>query len=288
ANQGSYGLTAQASLSAPQVCAVQRNVCKSGCAYSSIQSALDSISPKTLAGHTCIVIKDAQTYNEQVTVQGFTNNGSSLTFMTDSSVLPNHPIVAPNTEASTAAFHVMQTSVNIFNIDVKPAANIQYGVLVSSMRVHVSSVNVDAGDKIWGAGMRLGSWNTISHSSVTAIDAHGFYLSGSTNSAISYSSAANNAASGSKYGLYLNKSSSNTIANCFISSGAYLSGTVSDFNTISQSTLTSDSSIYAFYTDSDSNTLTGSYIAQGQNGGDTVNLDGADYNAISQSTITSA
>ncbi|MFA6004431.1 MAG: right-handed parallel beta-helix repeat-containing protein, partial [Elusimicrobiota bacterium] len=205
ANQGSYGNTDQASRSLATYCAVQRNVSKTSGPYFKIQDALDSI-PKNLTGHTCVIIKDNATYPEQVTVQGFTNNNSSITIMLEP-ILTAHPTVAPPT-ASTAAFQIMQTSVNIFNIDVKPTLSVAYGVLASSALISISSMNVDAGGNIWTAGVRLSSWNYLNYSSITVQDAHGIYLEGSTMTTVAYSTAQANSAT--KYALYLNNASSNT------------------------------------------------------------------------------
>ncbi|HBT62073.1 MAG TPA: hypothetical protein DEB40_10060, partial [Elusimicrobia bacterium] len=283
-------LTAQASLTR-QTCAVEKKVCKSGCAYSSIQAALDSITPKTLSGYTCVIIKDAQTYSEQVTVQGFTNAGSSLTIMTDSFVLPNHAVINPP-QKSTAAFHIMQTSVNIFNVDVISTNTVQYGVLVSSMLVRISSVNVDAGGMIWTAGMLLRSWNTVSYSSVSVSDAQGYLIEAATMTAISHSSAAVLGSGVSDHGLYVNNSGSNTVSNSFFSNpdagaGVYLQK--ADYNTISFSTAVTNNpentnvATLFFFSSSDSNTITRCSITNSS--GPAVYFNSSAYNTVNLSTI---
>ncbi|MEK7745689.1 MAG: FG-GAP-like repeat-containing protein, partial [Elusimicrobiota bacterium] len=56
-------------------CSVTRNVKKDGSAdHVMIQAAVDALA-KTLIGDACVVVRDTQTYNEQVTVEGFANNG---------------------------------------------------------------------------------------------------------------------------------------------------------------------------------------------------------------------
>src|SRR5262249_44935942 len=72
----SLGVTVQTN--GPFGCRVVKNVCKTGCDFSVIQTAVNAI-PNPLIGHSCVILRDAATYAEQVTVQNFVNNGSSIT-----------------------------------------------------------------------------------------------------------------------------------------------------------------------------------------------------------------
>ena len=84
-------------------------------AYASITEAVADL-PASLPGHTCVVIRDSATYPEQVTVRNFSNNGSSITFLSDPALLLR-PVVAPPA-LSTAAFLIANASVNIQGISV--------------------------------------------------------------------------------------------------------------------------------------------------------------------------
>ncbi|MFA6004170.1 MAG: right-handed parallel beta-helix repeat-containing protein, partial [Elusimicrobiota bacterium] len=136
-------------------CAAQRDVHKTNGPFFTIQSAVDDL-PKTLTGPACVIIKDSAVYPETVTVEGFTNDNSSITIMLDP-ILTAHPTVAP--AGGAAGFVIRQASVNVFNIDVKPTGNVSYGVQASSALISISSVNVDAGGHITVAGIILSSWS---------------------------------------------------------------------------------------------------------------------------------
>ena len=69
-----------------------------GQTYATIQSGVNAL-PATLTGHSCVVIRDAATYSEQVTVRNFTNNGSSITIFT----APGFTAVVSPPALSTAA-----------------------------------------------------------------------------------------------------------------------------------------------------------------------------------------
>ena len=260
ANQGSYGGTSQASESSVNtICPVAKTVCASSCDQTTINGALNAL-PSTLTNNSCVVIKDAGPYNEQVNVTGFTTDGWTLEILADPSQPNLRPVVNPP-GSSMAAFVISNPHVSLIGIDIAPSAAVSYGVLVSSAYVTISSVNVkDAGGWISNAGISLSTTTSISYSSVTVVNADGFLLVGAF-SAITNSSAAINGAS--FYALHLNGSSydtvtqsvfanpsgygagltnnagNNAITQAFISSGAYVSGSA---NTISFSTITSNSS----------------------------------------------
>ncbi|MEK7383806.1 MAG: right-handed parallel beta-helix repeat-containing protein, partial [Elusimicrobiota bacterium] len=264
-------------------CVVTKNV-GAGQAYATISAAVAAL-PATLTGHSCVVIRDGATYAEQVTVQGFTNNGSSITIMADVGV---RPTVAPPA-ASTAAFRIANSSVNIFGIDAVVSQNVPYGVWASSGYVQISSVNVSTSGSsgIYTAGIRISSWTTVSYSSVTAWNAHGLWLdSTAQKDTVSYSTFQANSAS--FYALFVDAASTNTFTAVLASNpagyGARLTAGA-DYNTISQSTMTSNAAGYsALYLRSSFNTITQSYIANPAGIGAALG-SGADYNTISQSTM---
>ncbi|MDD5303123.1 MAG: right-handed parallel beta-helix repeat-containing protein [Elusimicrobia bacterium] len=266
-------------------CVETRNV-GAGMPYATISAGVAAL-PGTLTGHSCVVIRDGATYAEQVTVQNFTNNGSSISIF----AAPGFkPVVSPPA-ASTAAFLIANSSVNILGIDVRASQNVPYGVWASSAYVQISSVNVSTSGSsgIYTAGIRISSWSAISRSSVTAWNAHGLWLDGSAMTAVSYSTF--QAKSTSFYALYLNGASSNTFTVVLASNpagtGAYLNAGA-DYNTISQSTMVSNvAGYYALYLNgSDSNTVTNSYI-QNLAGHGAALLAGSGYNTISQSSMVS-
>ncbi|HBT61186.1 MAG TPA: hypothetical protein DEB40_05530, partial [Elusimicrobia bacterium] len=257
--------------------------------YAALQDAVDSLD-KTLAGPTCVLVKDSWTYAEQVTIEGFANQGSSLTLMAANGA---RPVVDP-VAASTAAFVIRNASVNVVGIDVKPTGNtVAYGIYASSAYVRVSSVNVDSGNMIGTAGIRISSWSVVSHTSVTVQNAHGFYLPGSTMTAISYSTAQVN--SGSYFALYLNTASSNTFSSFFGINVNSAAGSVvkfvsrSNYNTVSFSTFTSNATLKdgrLFHAvGSSSNTIIRSNLVNLSGGGGVFLEKDGHYNAIRQSSI---
>lgn len=274
-------------------CVVTKNV-GAGQAFATITAALADLKANNnpLSGHSCVIVRDGATYAEQVTVEGFTNNGSSITILADpASGL--RPVVDPPI-SSTAAFFVKNASVNIYGIDIKPTVDpLAYGVYASSAFVTISSVNVDAGgspsNKVWGAGARLGDWSTVEYSSLTVQAAHGLWLAGSTNT-VSFSTIANN--SSSHNALYLVAADSNTITRVRVDNPSGFAArleTGSDRNLISHSTITSAGAAYMalYLLASDSNTVTASVMSNPNGYGASFNT-GADYNTISDSTMTSA
>jgi hypothetical protein len=139
---------------APAGCVTGYNVKQSGGEdYTTIQEAVNAL-PTTLTGPACIVIKDGATYTEQVRVANFTSNGSTLTILADpASGL--RPVISPPA-ASTAAFHITNTSVNVIGLDIVPTFAMTYGIVASSNYVTISSVNIkDKTNKINYTGISL-------------------------------------------------------------------------------------------------------------------------------------
>ncbi|MBI2385681.1 MAG: right-handed parallel beta-helix repeat-containing protein, partial [Elusimicrobia bacterium] len=276
----------------PAGCASARNVSKSTGPYTTIQSAVDDL-PKSLSGHACVVIKDGATYAEQVTVQNFTNNGSSITIMADpASGL--RPVVTPPA-ASTAAFRIMNSSVVIAGLDVASlsGSSIPYAIWASSAYVTISSVSVSTmgttGRGFYTAGIRISSWSVVSYSSVTAWNSHGLWLDGSTMTAVSYSTFS--ARGSGVYGLLATGASSNTFtvvlaSNTLGTAWRFASG--SHRNTVSFSSAASRaaSSNVVDLLASSSNTITGFYASNTDTWGNGISLDATSgNNTLTGSTV---
>ena len=266
-------------------CATIQTVIKAGggtCA--SIQQCVDNIPSTALSGDWCIDIQDSAVYSEQLTIQNKTPNGFQIVIGTTTGSA--RPIINPPA-SSTAAVAIANAGVAIQNITVITTNTVQYGIWISSSFVSISSVNIDAGanpnNLIWGAGIYLSSNSaTVSYSSITVKSAHGLRVTGTLN-AVSYSTLSAN--SNSQYGLYLNGASSNTISNCFISSGTVLEANA-NYNTISLSTMTSKAvSSYALYLNGvSSNTISQSYMFNSV--GEVLRISGnASYNTVQLSTM---
>jgi kumamolisin len=201
----------------PAGCATGFNVAQNGSQdFTTITAALNA-STKTLTGNACIVIRDTQTYTEQVSVQNFVPGNFTLTIMADPSFVSSAPSVSPPASGSTAAFVIANASVSVIGINVVPTSPLAYGVLVSSAYVRLSSVNVqDAGGNIIQAGVSLGSWGTFSNSTVAVVGANGVYLNGAADTVVSGNSISNSTTSFNENpisALSLNYSNFNTISN---------------------------------------------------------------------------
>ena len=286
-NQGSYGQTAEASqsvLPCPETWYVRQ---AGGADATTIQGAIGQIS-NPLVSHTCVVIEDSGIYNEQVTVQRFTNNGSSITIMLDPS-LTVHPRVNPP-GASMAGFLIKNASVNIVNIDVTPSAAVSYGILASSPNVTVTSASIDSGGNISIAGVALSSESALSYSSITVQNAHGLRLDGRL---ITVSDvAAINSAAATFRALEIAGVSSNTVTRGFFRNASAASVNMSGgaaYNTMSWSTVTCNTAGAAALNvgDSSFNTFVQNYV-HGQNGPGVQMTGSSGFNLITQSTVISA
>ena len=258
----------------------------------SIQQCVNNI-PSSLTGDWCIDIQDSATYPEQVTVQGVNSNGFRIVIGT--STAAQTPIVSPPA-ASTGAFIILNSSVSLLNLNIRPAASIPYGVFTSSTYVRISSVNVqDAGANIYRAGIAASSWTTVSYTSVTVgnAGASGFWLPGSVMTSVSYSSAQANGSSGAA-ALWINGASSNTFTMFLASStagyGMELDNGSND-NSVNGSTIASFGGVYPglYLIGASSNTITSSNMTAPANAGTSADLEtGSAYNTISQSAMTAS
>ncbi|MCX5785703.1 MAG: right-handed parallel beta-helix repeat-containing protein [Elusimicrobia bacterium] len=149
---------------------VAQNVASDGVStFTSIGDAVASLAGASLSNTTCIVIRDTGTYNESVTVDGFTfaNNTSRLIITGDPALGSAMPSVVPYDGYYDAAFNILTASVTLSRMVISPRyAYLDYGVMVSSPNVALSSVTID--DKtdalnasyyedwgIWAAGVYL-------------------------------------------------------------------------------------------------------------------------------------
>ncbi|MCM2303233.1 MAG: right-handed parallel beta-helix repeat-containing protein, partial [Elusimicrobia bacterium] len=267
-------------------CATTENV---GAQYrhETIQEAVGAL-PATLTGPSCVVIRDGATYLEQVRVSGFANAGSSITILADpGSGLT--PVVSPPA-ASTAAFLIANSSVSLHGLKVIVSQNVPYGVWASSAYVHLSSVSVSTsgGNGIYAAGVRLGSWSSVSHSTVAVWNAHGLWLDGSRGSVVTRSTASSQG-SFNAYPLFFNGAASNTVTESYISDPSGYGAVLdlgSDYNTISLTTMTSRQSSLLL-DESAYNTITRSCMyAEGSDDSGAARITGgAHHNTISQSLL---
>lgn len=167
ANAGSTGGTAEASKSPPQACAVLRKVCKTGgCAFSSIQAAINSI-PNPLVGYSCVSIRDTAVYQEPgLVVAGFDLNGSSISIAADPAFSTGAILRA--TSLGFALLDIRVASVTVSGLDFQPnALSHSYGVRVSSPNVVLSRIRVeDPGAWISAAGIEISTETTISRSTI--------------------------------------------------------------------------------------------------------------------------
>src|SRR3989338_8618906 len=244
--------------------------------------------PATLSGNWCIDILDSATYSEEVFITTRDANNFRIVIGTDTGGF--RPVVNPPSQ-STAAFQIANASFTIQNITVITTNTVQYGIWASSANVTISSVNIDAGGNpsnlIWTAGVSISSNSSISYSSITVRLAGGLQLTGDQSN-VSYSTAANNASGSSRVTLHLNGVSLNTITQSYFSNLGGVSVRLNanaDYNTISQSTITSTSGNGVQLNSRSSNTITRCYISvTGAAHG--IQFAGGSYNTLEQSTIT--
>ena len=269
----------------PAYCGAGYTVAKTGGEFDTIQKAVDAL-PSVLGSDTCIVITDAGTYAEQVTVGDFETNNHRLMIMKDPTLAGVVPVVAP-AAAVTAGFLIQNDSVTVQGIDVVPVYPMTYGVYVSSSYVQISSMNVISGGKITKAGILISSSSTVEYSSITVQGVYGLQVTGRDNR-IAFSTSAGEGIAGAS--LYMRMADSNTVSDSFFTNAAstavYLDAG-SDYNGIVRSTITSNNALSAlFVSGASTNTVTDSYI--GNPLGKAVYLDHAHFNHISDSSLQSS
>jgi formylglycine-generating enzyme required for sulfatase activity len=268
----------------PPGCGQVVNVGKNGISpFNSIQAAVASLSVY-FSTTACVVIRDTQTYSEQVTVQGFTTNGYRLKIMADPTFISSAPAInAP--AASLAAFQLRSPNVTVHGINIISTNTVSYGILSSAANTEISSVNVISGGMIGSAGIQISSYSAVTCSSITVQSAYGLRLTGKDNK-ISFSTMT---CLGSA-ALYIDSASSNTVKSSYISNPSGQGAAIAiqaNYNEISGSTMTSatDGSYALFIIGAASNTVTNSVISNTGGAGAGI-LNGASYNAVSDSVIT--
>jgi len=315
ANQGSYGLTAQASIppapAAVSGCVLANHV-GAGAPYATINAALAAL-PNPYSANECVVIDDAATYVEQVSLVNVALGTSTLTIMANP-LNGAAPTVSPPAGA-LAAFVVQSASVNIKGLAVRPNAAMaatSYGILVSSPNVTISSVAViDTLGRIQTNGILLASADTVTGStvSVTAAIVHALSIPSGTRNVVSASTltaagtsghgffvgGASNTVTGSYlaglgggYGAYLagggNAINSSTIAATGGGKGAYVAGSTNAF--VSDWINSSTSYGALFDVGATSCTVAQSTVSNGNNATSALTVYGSS-NAITRSVITS-
>ena len=264
-----------------------------GGSTTTIQLALNLIA-KTLGTTTCVVIRDTQTYSEQVTIQGFTftNATDTLKIMSDPSFVSSAPAVNPPA-ASIAAFRILNASVTLQNISIISTNSVSYGVIASSNYVTLSSVTVlDTTGKITTGGVVItGSFAAMSYSKVVVGAPSGLRLDGLRGN-VSYSTFS--ATTGFPDGAVSIDGSFNVITRSYIEDrkagngyGLVIFGTASS-NLISFSHMASNSvnGIAAYFNSGFGfNTVSQSFITNSA-GGNGIQNDAQLGNVVSRSTIT--
>ncbi len=284
-----FALPACPSAALPSWCASGEFVATT-CAVSgstiSIQAAINSL-PTILTGPACVIIEDTATYNESVSVSGFTNNGSSITIMADPAD-PTPPIIAP---PSVAAFEIAQASVIIQGLKIIPPVSIQDAILISSPDVVVDSVSIaDTAGSIAAAGISLTGYDTVQNFTASLQSASGIMLNGSGN-VVSASSVTNSSANNGAL-IFEAGASGNQVSNSYFanSGGAtvLIAGPGANNNSLSQSTLSANnsSSVALQLSSAALNTFSGDRIINPL-GGAVSFISGSSSNTISQSVILS-
>ncbi|MBI4376735.1 MAG: right-handed parallel beta-helix repeat-containing protein, partial [Elusimicrobia bacterium] len=262
--------------------------------------------PATLPDNACVVIRDTETYSEQVTVQNFafTYGTNTLRIMADPTFVSSAPVINPPT-SSTAAFQIINASVTIQSLHIHSTNSVSYGIWASSGLLTVSSVNIESNGNIWTAGIWTSSYSAISYSSLTVQQSIGIWVTGELNS-VTYSTMAG---SGDPFptGLYLHGASSNTVAesvisgltlykanyntisHCYISTGTVITGifpNASNFNTVTLSTVAgTGANTAALYITGDSNIISNSVITDPLR---TVSIVDGGLNTIKDSVLNNS
>lgn len=237
---------------------------------------------------TCVVIRDTQTYSEQIEVLNFafTYSTNTLKIMADPSFISSAPAVNPPA-LSTAAFWIRNSSVTIEHVRVVSTSAVSYGIWASSAYAAISDVVVESGGMIGIAGLFVSSHSRVIRSSVSVEDAHAGWVLGEFNT-VSNSTFSNNSAAG--VALYLYSITSSTVLGSNMRNQAGYAVWIHDgnHNTVAHSSMTqlgalTQAGVYIAH--GSSNTITHSYIYSLSVGG--ILFDGVcDYNTVANSTIT--
>ncbi|MEW5907174.1 MAG: right-handed parallel beta-helix repeat-containing protein [Elusimicrobiota bacterium] len=252
--------------------------------HTSIQDAVDAL-PKNLSGDVCVVIKPDGSYNGQVTVQGFTNNGYRVRIMAEPG---GGPVTVSPQGGETAGFLLRNSSVTIENMEVIPAAVMPYGVLASSDNITLSGVTVVSAGSISSAGIRVSSFSSISNAAVVTENAAAIHLAGSSNTVAA--SGADNV-SGTYPALLIDGGHYNSVTGSSLKNyeGPALGlSEGASYNTVSLSTVSTEGNGLAALQISTApyNTVSDSWIYSLTGYG--LRLDGGGWNTVLRTTMTSA
>lgn len=294
-NLGSYGQTAEASraiiiYSTVAGCGIIKNVRDAGGAgvdALTISAGLALLAPfSPFNDNACVVVRDTQTYAEQVTVQNFafTLSTNVVRIMADPA-LSAGPAVDPPAGAS-AAFRILNDSVTLQNIRIIPSSALSYGVVSASASLVLNGVDVtDNGGNIAQAAVTISSGSSVVGSTITVAAANGLVMNGS-GILLSISSVTSNSAT--KAALTI-PGSNNTVSRSYISNPANWAAVLNSVNnTIDQSTITSDSAggVALWINNASSYTITSSYIHS--SGFTALDLDSVSFSTIAQNVIVTS
>ncbi len=282
-----------------------------GADYTTIMGAVTHLPTSLAGGDACVVISDTQTYNEQVTISGFTNNGHLIKIMRDPTFVSSAPVVSP--PSSSNAFTITNASVTLTGFNIVPTNSENYGVNASSDYVTISSVNViDPNGLILFGGISLSSFSFVFNSSITVRGTHAMAVVGSydliadsTMSVVPVLSGGAVVLLGANWdtfirsriigwgaaALSLTTASSNTFTQCNISNGnggGAILGPSANNNNFNNSSITSGAlgSIAMSFVGASQNAVTNSIVSNPVGTG--LEMDApSNYNTVSQSTITS-
>ncbi|OGR78321.1 MAG: hypothetical protein A2X32_02170 [Elusimicrobia bacterium GWC2_64_44] len=155
----------------PAQCAYALNVRQDGTGdFIGIQQALSAM-PTDVSTAACVVVRDTQTYNEQISVEGFRIRGwdsptARLILMSDPTFLSSAPVINP--PATFPAFRLVVDSVTVQGFTITPQVYVPYGVLSSSSSALISRVNVlDPASRIMTAGISLSSRSVVEYSTIS-------------------------------------------------------------------------------------------------------------------------
>lgn len=276
----------------PPGCGFALNVRKDGTGdFRGIQQALAAV-PTEVSTNSCVVVRDTQTYSEQVTVQGFRyrwETPARLIIMSDPAFVSSAPVVIPPF-SSQAAFRLYSASVTVQGFTIISTNTISYGIFASSDSAVISSVNV-VGETINGIintdGIRVSSRSLVQYSSVTVHWANGINLDGSYNE-VAYSTAVSAFNTHSALRVF---GSNNSVGRSYFhnSEGNSVYLNFAHGNTISYTTMTGVMSNFGalYLNGSDFNTINDSYMYSRDGYGATL-YNMSDFNSIQNSTMASA
>ncbi|MBI4346337.1 MAG: right-handed parallel beta-helix repeat-containing protein, partial [Elusimicrobia bacterium] len=260
ANLGSYGGTAQASMTAPPFgCDAEYSVIPGGPigTYNSVQDAVNAV-PITINQNACVIIRTAGNYDEFVSVDKAINPPYRLTIMADPALPEGSVFLRGPGGLGPSAFEVLSPSVSIVGIRIRPRFGVDYGLYASGSDLVLSSATVDSADAPIGiAAVYISSRSRVEFTNANATGGAGYLLTGE------YAELRRSTATGTARGLKVN-GSSHTVADSFFQSsgaeGAFIDGDAS-WTRLERSTFVSTAeSSYGLNVFGGSTTVRESYI----------------------------